>query len=235
MVLREVEVSCLPRHIPGAARRRRLATWRIRDVLTCSDLKVPEGVRVLNDPGQAVVTVAPPMAEEAVVARGGDGSGHGRARGAHRAQAEGRRGSGAERRRQEAEAPKKAEKRSRVAHVAHVVVGLGNPGAEYRDTRHNVGQRVVDALADEPLGRKPWRATAATWCARGRWRGEAVYPGQAAAFMNVCGPVVARLAAAARRRARRPDPRLSTTSICRWAPCACASKAARAATTASAR
>ena len=29
---------------------------------------VPEGVRVLNDPNQAVVTVAPPAAEEAVVA-----------------------------------------------------------------------------------------------------------------------------------------------------------------------
>jgi ribosomal TL5-like protein len=36
-------------------------------VLTVGDLKVPEGVRILTDPNQAVVTVAAPAAEEAGV------------------------------------------------------------------------------------------------------------------------------------------------------------------------
>ena len=64
MILREVQVSCLPGNIP-AVLDADVSGLHIGDVLTVKDLKAPEGVRILNDPNQAVATVAPPAAEEA--------------------------------------------------------------------------------------------------------------------------------------------------------------------------
>jgi peptidyl-tRNA hydrolase, PTH1 family len=74
--------------------------------------------------------------------------------------------------------------------TGRVVVGLGNPGPEYQDTRHNVGQRVLDVLAKTVRG--SWRRDGATSVARGRWRGEEVRLVKPLAFMNESGPVVAK-------------------------------------------
>jgi large subunit ribosomal protein L25 len=63
LVLHEVDVSCLPTAIPEQIDAD-VSALAIGDVLTIAQLQVPAGVRVLNDPGQAVATVSPPMAEE---------------------------------------------------------------------------------------------------------------------------------------------------------------------------
>ena len=66
LVMHEVEVSCLPTHIPDRIDAD-VSNLAIGDVLTVADLRPPEGVRITNDPGQANATVSPPMAEEAPV------------------------------------------------------------------------------------------------------------------------------------------------------------------------
>ena len=63
MILREVQVSCLPGNIPDLLEAD-VSNLKIGEVLTVKDLNAPEGVRILNDPNQAVATVAPPAAEE---------------------------------------------------------------------------------------------------------------------------------------------------------------------------
>ena len=63
LVMHEVEVSTLPTNIPERIDAD-VSNLAIGDVLTVADLRAPEGVRITNDPGQAVATVSPPMAEE---------------------------------------------------------------------------------------------------------------------------------------------------------------------------
>jgi large subunit ribosomal protein L25 len=63
LALHEIEVSCLPSRIPERIDAD-VSALMIGDVLTIADLTVPEGVRILNAPDQAVATLAPPMAEE---------------------------------------------------------------------------------------------------------------------------------------------------------------------------
>ena len=73
--------------------------------------------------------------------------------------------------------------------MAHAVVGLGNPGPEYRGTRHNVGQRVLDALATQL--KKTWRRDGQAMVAHASWRGDPLHLIKPLTFMNVSGPAVA--------------------------------------------
>ncbi|MDR3088610.1 MAG: aminoacyl-tRNA hydrolase [Desulfobulbaceae bacterium] len=70
-----------------------------------------------------------------------------------------------------------------------LIVGLGNPGASYEGTRHNVGFMVVDALARRwncPLASGKWRALSA----RLQWQGRPITLLQPQTFMNLSGESV---------------------------------------------
>jgi peptidyl-tRNA hydrolase, PTH1 family len=74
--------------------------------------------------------------------------------------------------------------------VAQAIIGLGNPGPEYRDTRHNVGARVLDVLARKLRVR--FQRSGGHLVGQGRWRGHVVYLIKPQCLMNVMGPPVAR-------------------------------------------
>jgi len=72
-----------------------------------------------------------------------------------------------------------------------VIVGLGNPGPEYRETRHNVGHRVVERLAERLDAR--FRLRGPAYVAEAVWESRPVRLAKVVSFMNVSGPPVARL------------------------------------------
>lgn len=70
----------------------------------------------------------------------------------------------------------------------YIIVGLGNPGAEYRDTRHNLGFLVVDRVASR-YGLK-FRSSAGCSEAVGTLAGEPVVIIRPRLFMNNSGETV---------------------------------------------
>lgn len=70
-----------------------------------------------------------------------------------------------------------------------IVVGLGNPGREYEETRHNVGFMVADALAERAATRisdKKFKAR----IGRGRLKGEDILLMKPETYMNLSGESV---------------------------------------------
>jgi len=74
--------------------------------------------------------------------------------------------------------------------VAQAIIGLGNPGSEYRDTRHNMGARVLDALAKKLRVR--FQRSGGHLVGQTKWRGQVLYLIKPQCFMNVMGAPVAR-------------------------------------------
>jgi PTH1 family peptidyl-tRNA hydrolase len=75
----------------------------------------------------------------------------------------------------------------------HLVVGLGNPGAQYQDNRHNLGFMVVDELVARARASAP-RAKFGAELVEGTLGGQRVLFCKPMEFMNVSGQVVARVA-----------------------------------------
>jgi PTH1 family peptidyl-tRNA hydrolase len=73
-----------------------------------------------------------------------------------------------------------------------LIAGLGNPGARYRKTRHNLGFMVLDALA-ERAGIRIVKERAKALIGRGRIGSREVVLAQPQTFMNLSGVSVARL------------------------------------------
>ncbi len=74
-----------------------------------------------------------------------------------------------------------------------MVVGLGNPGDEYAETRHNAGFQVVDLLA-ERWGAGYWKQDAGALVAPCTVEGQTVLLAKPQSFMNTSGGPVSKLA-----------------------------------------
>jgi peptidyl-tRNA hydrolase, PTH1 family len=74
-----------------------------------------------------------------------------------------------------------------------LVVGLGNPGSQYRETRHNVGFLVIDELARR-WRVDQWREQFQALAAKTAVEGEAVVLAKPMTFMNLSGQAVAGVA-----------------------------------------
>lgn len=72
------------------------------------------------------------------------------------------------------------------------IIGLGNPGPDYEDTKHNVGFAVVERLA-RAHGVRLRRPRAAALAGTGQIEGQAVLLAMPLTMMNASGAAVARL------------------------------------------
>ena len=70
-----------------------------------------------------------------------------------------------------------------------LIVGLGNPGREHRDTRHNIGFMVIDQLC-RTLGVSMSRVQSRALVAAGTLEGERIILAKPQTFMNLSGQAV---------------------------------------------
>jgi PTH1 family peptidyl-tRNA hydrolase len=72
--------------------------------------------------------------------------------------------------------------------MKYLIVGLGNPGSEYAQTRHNIGFKVLDELADD-LGAS-FSLDKAAFRAETKYKGRQLILIKPITFMNLSGKAV---------------------------------------------
>ena len=76
----------------------------------------------------------------------------------------------------------------------YLIIGLGNPGREYRDNRHNIGFMVVDQLSQE-LDIRMSRMRSKALIGRGKYKNKKIILAKPQTYMNLSGRAVSSLIA----------------------------------------
>ena len=72
--------------------------------------------------------------------------------------------------------------------MKYLIVGIGNKGEEYTETRHNVGFKVVDHLAEKLDA--PFKSCNFGWLAEGKYKGRKVFILKPDTYVNLLGKAV---------------------------------------------
>lgn len=72
--------------------------------------------------------------------------------------------------------------------MKYLIVGLGNKGSEYENTRHNIGFKVADKIAETLEA--PFNSTNFGWMADGKYKGRRVMVLKPDTYMNLSGNAV---------------------------------------------
>lgn len=72
--------------------------------------------------------------------------------------------------------------------MKYLIVGLGNKGAEYENTRHNIGFKVAEKIAEDL--EVSFNTTNFGWMAEGKYKGRKVFVLKPDTYMNLSGNAV---------------------------------------------